>query len=216
MAAKVAIGIKDDIEKVDKHYYKYINKPIFKETINDSSSESIAIFEAPLVDDDLWKSIVQAKAPINYDELRKVSKNLLKALQVIHLKGKIHSGIQSANIYRIKLESGKDIFQLGDFGKMRDAVNEQAKKADIFALGKTLISLYISEIQNQLYILKLGKTEIQNIGQCIKDLQANTYKPVSDNPKEKLFLDFIKKLTTTCNNRPDATEALKNPFLMKS
>lgn len=205
---------KGEIEKADKHYYKYINKPIFKEEI--SSSESIAIFEAPLVSDDLWCSIIKAKTPINYDELRKVSKNVLKALQVVHSKDKAHLDIKPANIFRLKLENGKDVFQLGDFGRMTDTTDENIKKADIFALGRTLLALYIAEIQNQLYILKIGETELPKADECIKDLQANKYQPVSDNPKEKLFLDFVKKLTTTCSNRPNATEALKEPFLMKS
>lgn len=151
VAAKVAIGKEDDIskeissadelnslkqrgwdkykgaiEKADKHYYKYINKPIFKERLKspNSSSEFAAIFEAPLVNDDLWESIVVSKTPINYDELRKISKNVLKALQVIHSHGKIHNDINPHNIYRIKLQSDKEKFQLGDFGKMRNASNE--------------------------------------------------------------------------------------------
>lgn len=208
---------KGKLEKADKHYQKYLNKPVFKGKIAGSNCESIAIFEVPLVDDDMWNSIVMSNVKINYEGLKKLAKNVLKALQIIHSKNKVHSDIQPSNIYGAKWKNDKNIFQLGDFGKMRDAKDEKDKKTDIFALGKTLIALYIAEFQNQLYILKIGKTEIHNVEQCIKDLQDNKYQFVSDNPKEKLFLEFVKKLTIKdYNKRPDASEALKDKFLVKS
>lgn len=84
--------------------------------------------------------------------MRKVAKNVLKALKSLHSQDKVHSDISPQNIYRVQGDKGKDIFKLGDFGKIKRSENDAIKKM-IFLLWVELFWACIWEKLKTLLIL---------------------------------------------------------------
>ncbi len=108
--------INPSVAKRAKHYFKYFNRPVSKGACSNSDFQ-YAVFEAPLIKGDMWDTFVESEdKSVNIEELKKVAKNILKALVVLHSQGRVHLDIKPHNIFRAAGAKGKDIFQLGDFG----------------------------------------------------------------------------------------------------
>lgn len=231
--------------KIYKQYQKYINKVSCKKNgsikINDGESYDYVIFETSLTDGDIYKTFGQyLNNPFN--ELKRMAKHTLKALNILHSQGKVHLDIKPANVLSSKVTSKsgnqKTVYQLADFGTMtthdakdinkrgsnafqapeqlkNEVSKEHATKIDIYSLGVSLFKIYLMHRH-----VKKKKTSgsTESTKQLLRKLPTYINKA-----KKKLFktseLNFLKLVQEMTNEdptkRPSAQEALQRPFFKK-
>ncbi|MDR1240368.1 MAG: protein kinase [Oscillospiraceae bacterium] len=127
-------GKLERLKKKSSSYNKYLNKPVYvgSDTVE---GEQIAIFEAPLADDSLFGTVDLGKAN-EFATLKKIARQTLKALKILHDHDRLHLDIKPDNILKITSEKGKDRFQLADFGLVTPALgNDGTYKLDTAAIG---------------------------------------------------------------------------------
>lgn len=79
------------------------------------------IFTSPLAEGDMWRAFQNASESLNdfkerMRKIRKAAKGVLKALIVLHAKGRLHLDIKPDNILQVTNVKGKTVAQLADFG----------------------------------------------------------------------------------------------------
>lgn len=242
------------------YYYKHINlvepKGIYEYK---DGGKYYSIFEAPVVTQDAWQKFILTQLPpedsdtedaaseksetfeyppLDYAELKRMSKHTLKALVYLHSHGGVHLDIKPGNILIGIKPTGKSLSQLADMGFIdvtvgRDGTDntesiswkgtewfkapeqldgrvlapDQVYKIDIYALGITLLQIYLTSKTHTLEDVRRYATP------------GRMRKLINDAPFgiERHFLTFVSKLTADDpKDRPTAAAALKLPFLDKS
>lgn len=216
-----------------KNYYKYLNVPTVKEF---SGGTFNVVVEAPLVDSDTWKSIIEGpnEGKVPYDKFKQVAKSVLKALTVLNARGIAHFDIKPENIYQCTSASGITKFSLGDFGLSGETIDpkteqeeyrrkgspdfaapelfgskldqKQIKKVDVYSLGATLFLMFLAK--------KKDFINANQLPNAIKRLQSGTIYANTNKEIKRKFLDFVKYCTTpNPAQRPTPSQALTHPFL---
>ena len=240
-------------KKAKKHLFKYLNVPKLKlhppeEIMDDGKSDEIAIFEAPLADSDLHSyevgSGISAEAKytimpdpenpdkytcvmnvdIDYKELKRAIKSILKGLKAIHSQGKTHGDIRASNVLKtFDAEKGKFKYALTDFGTLgKGSILTDLENASKMFLGfwYRFLGKYPAEIYEIIesgYTLpsleKNGYAELTVPREYFKKFRVFTAKYfLTDEDKE--FVRFDKKLFT--GEFTSAEEALADPWIKSS
>lgn len=84
-------------------------------------TQTAYIFTSPLAEGDMWGAFQNASESLDdfkerMRKIRKAAKGVLKALTVLHAKGRLHLDIKPDNILQATNAKGKTVAQLADFG----------------------------------------------------------------------------------------------------
>jgi Serine/threonine protein kinase len=97
-------------KKQAKYYFKYINSPAYEGTfewIYGGERYFIAIFEASLVNEDAWDAFIKSRnTGVDFEELRRMARHVLKALVYLHSHGRVHLDIKPKNILKLTISDG--------------------------------------------------------------------------------------------------------------
>ena len=242
-------------QDASKYVFKYLNVPKLKLQMKKSDSDGkdyeIAIFEAPLADssivgfkigggtDNATVTIVpDPRAPgynmrvisgidIDYKELKRTIKSVLKGLKAIHEQGMVHQDIAFRNILK-KFDSNKNKYRysITDFGTLKKGdPSRDLHDASCMFLGMWLISVGM----DMSYVYRMGDTSIEyylssefknegvtgvkipeKFGGKPKKCFLTVYYPTD---KDMELVNFCKKLYN--GDFKSAEEALADPWLKK-
>lgn len=109
------IQVRDILRKRYRGYELECLWPSYDET------QTAYIFTSPLAEGDMWGAFQSASESLDdfkerMRKIRKAAKGVLKALTVLHAKGRLHLDIKPDNILQATNAKGKTFAQLADFG----------------------------------------------------------------------------------------------------
>lgn len=246
-------------QEASKYLFKYLSIPKFRKKIkNGDENCEIAIFEAPLADssmasyniggggyaavtiesipdpdypDELSENIL--KANVDYSELKKAIRSILKGLKAIHDQGKFHGDIKAANILKkFDAEKGKYRYSITDFGTLKTTENKALFLIDLKSASQMFLCFWLACLDAGREIAERGLySPGLRIGPYIDSLCRNgyvhvfiskrNYKPgmprsgdyfLTD--EDRNFLNFCKKLCDGVFKSAD--EALADSWLKKT
>ncbi len=233
-----AKGQAQTAKKRAEHYYKYINRPVNKGAYEyQNGKKYYSIYEAPIATMDAWTEFIEKKGPIDYEEVKRMLDQVLKALVFLHSHGRVHLDIKPQNILRGTKPNGKSLSQLSDMGlidvvvgpdgtdntaNIRWKVTEWYKAPE--QLDECILDpkqIYKIDIYSlgatllQIYLSKKGEPAGNTRSQVVK-LQAGTYIREEHSEIGRRLLHLLKKMTAkNPEDRPTALEIFKDPFLSK-
>lgn len=240
-------------KKAKKHLFKYLTVPKLIKVKKDEtpwyakrSDYDWAIFEAPLADTSMddYKigngMIVRAegttipdpeykvsttvlKVEINYKELKRAIRSILKGFKVIHDQGKVHGDVFSRNVLKklyTKNKVEKYRYSVTDFGTLSDstheAMSEERRNLGILFLGfwYGCLGFDINKLMSA-GVVSIATYENYEQEDFMRFSARDAGKRLlyALTKDDKQFMRFGKKLVS--GDYKDAGEALEDPWLKK-
>lgn len=235
-----------------KHFFKYLTVPKLKlklpsVTTEDGKRLEVAVFEAPLADSDLWdveiesetyelrkeadpyrkgkNRTVVSKLSVNYSDLKKVIKGILKGLKLVHDEGKSHGDIRLPNILKKPGASeGKYKYSVTDFGTLKPDETGKGRKRDLENASRVLLAMWLKYLRAEDYVVQSNVINGDVDSYCESLLEGKdgvlvnrppdyeyfgVYYPTAD---DKKLIEFCQRLYEG-KELKSADDALADPWL---
>lgn len=226
------------LQGAEKYFLKYLTIPKLKG--KPEVDRQVAIFEASLADSDVLSSDIEATSRktcvdergntvlenvnIDYHNIKRVIKSILKGLMAIHEQGMSHGDIRWRNILsKFDAGKGKYRYSVTDFGTLKTSCIAQDIKKDLQNAADVIISLWFSvylfgiidDIDNMRETVFSGAKKSYIDGEIPDDPPSRgvSYVRYKVNAEDKSFCTFCKKLYG--GDFKSASEALADPWLKK-
>lgn len=239
--SELAKKLEDEQEMRLKKYFKYLTIPKFKQELRYDDDKrgktyTVAIFEAPLADSNMrWPGdsldrereletgsseiTVIKNANVNYRELKRIMRSVLKGLKTIHSQNMSHGDIHLGNVLRkIDPLKRKYRYSITDFGTLKKypgGISEWRIKSDLKQASNVFINLWFYCL-NGIRGNKAGYEGPRSLGQPIGVLLVGGSMAKYFPTKEDIELSNCCR-SLWSGDYESAEEALeKDPWLKKS